>query len=193
MKNQLSYEKNLIIYLKPENSFSTVKEELICKLCKGCVWKPVRCGNCGAYACQQCLDPFVNQFGACPSCAVPFEPRKIDKSVPENLKKLKFTCCECETQFKYKDALNHLKYCIKYLIGTVQQVMEENALTKQKILALTGENVHTCCLAEANDQKQMDLNAAIAKNMSIIKTQKCTDCTRRMVQQLKDTDMKQQL
>jgi len=59
--------------------------------------------------------------------------------------------------------------------------MEENALTKQKILALTGENVHTCCLAEANDQKQMDLNAAIAKNMSIIKTQKCTDCTRRMV------------
>ena len=136
-KQKPSYESSLVVYLKPESASKPLKSELICKLCEGCVWKPLRCSKCSAYACQQCLEPFVSSFNACPSCAAIFEARLVPKSVPEFLRQLKFNCADCDTQFDYDKALDHIKLCVKHLIGAVQSNKEENIRTKQKIQELT--------------------------------------------------------
>ena len=144
-KQKTQYEKNLIVHLKPENASAPIRQELNCNICKGCVWVPQRCDNCGAYHCKQCLDPFVKQFGTCPTCSEPFEPRAIQKSVTESLEKLKFTCTDCDTQFDYKDALDHMKFCIKYLLETVQIKIGQREARKKKIKALE-EGDYTCLL-----------------------------------------------
>ena len=159
-KQKLSYEASLIVYLKPENASTPIKQELICKICKGCVWGPKRCANCGAHACQQCLEPFVKQFNACPSCAVSYDPRTVHKSVSETLKKLHFTCSECNTQFDYKDALEHMKFCIKYLLKAVQKKKEESEIRKQKVIALA-EGEHTCCKPKDSSSKEPEVTPQI--------------------------------
>ncbi len=118
---KLLYEDSLTICLKPENCLSQLREDLICSVCKNCVWRPTRCDFCRVYVCKRCIDPLnKNKFNKCPCCKEKFEPRVIHKTVTDYLAQLTFTCPDCNVQFNFKDALEHMKYCLKYLLKNLQ-------------------------------------------------------------------------
>ncbi|CAF1246598.1 unnamed protein product [Adineta ricciae] len=104
-------------------SHSLQDEELICAVCKGILWQPVRCGNCQRSFCDQCLQTRISKKEPCGNTSLPCVAQNCPETITEKLSQLRipcrykqYGCPSCARYSRYDQLLKHEENCAYELI-----------------------------------------------------------------------------
>lgn len=104
MENLSDYinEKTVI----KDEQFNSIKDYIICQICKDIIIIPIKCSNCKNSFCRNCIEMWDIRNKDCPfRCRNPNYKKDID--LEEDLSKLKFECKKCQDIINYKDIVGH--------------------------------------------------------------------------------------
>lgn len=104
MKKEEYFSDDCIV----ENSlFKSLKELLICPLCKNIFKEPLMCSECQGVFCEKCLDNYLSGK-VCPNKC---HNNKFSKSISKNelLSKIKYKCKNCKKEVMQSDINSHLE------------------------------------------------------------------------------------
>jgi len=135
----MSKETNNIIPLIPQEllpdeeriKFSKL---LLCGICDGVLWKPVKCVECDSYFCSECITTFGSiNFQKC-ICGASFSPFKAGKKLLDSLEELKLKCKHvkngCSEILAYSAWLTHSDNCLYKKIKCTNTGCEKECMKK---------------------------------------------------------------
>ena len=117
-KKMIETQRRHSVSMNSQNLISSqlkIKEELLCALCSGILFNPIRCKACKKHYHRACLKKFCKETRQCPMLCE--KPRfvSIEKEIQKLTKDLKFSCVNqvlgCEKVLGYQDVLSHGQNC----------------------------------------------------------------------------------
>lgn len=100
----------------PEDNISKndlkTAENLMCPVCLGLVWDPIKCRNCDQIFCKTCLVKILNKTGLCPM-RCHFLALEIDRIVKNILDNIEVKCLnkDCKERMHYSQLQSHYFEC----------------------------------------------------------------------------------
>jgi len=111
--------------------FDKFKDILSCVLCKGFIYKPIECRECGTNYCKKCIDNCGKKGNCCVNnCSTPpcNSPTKATKCIIE---KLEIKCQKCLKVIKYNNYPSHIETkCPSLYVQCPNDNCGENLLKK---------------------------------------------------------------
>jgi len=123
-----------------EPLYLSLKDLLICPLCKKILKDPYMCNNCQNVYCKKCLEDY-SQLKICPS---EYKDAKFIRCIAKNelLSKIKYRCKNCKKEVIQTDIKAHLESnCEHSEVIQKQKTLAEEIQTKKELIKLSKEEM----------------------------------------------------
>ncbi len=94
-----------------------ITHHLVCRICKGILFKPVQCPECEENFCSNCFLEFSKENKFCINSCNVKEAVKTHVAITNFLEKLKFKCIANNEEINYIDIVKHLTDSCKYKLS----------------------------------------------------------------------------
>lgn len=93
-------------YVIKDEIYDSIKDSIICQICRDIIVIPMKCMKCPNIFCIKCIEKWNSRNKTCPNrCQNP--NYKYNEPMFKKLSKLKFECKNCNNIIKYDDMRKH--------------------------------------------------------------------------------------
>ena len=90
-----------------DDVYNTIKDSLICPICKDLIISPMMCMNCQNSFCKKCIEKWTIRDKKCPNrCQYPNYRKSL--TISQLLSKIKIVCIKCNSTIEYDEMIKHI-------------------------------------------------------------------------------------